>query len=213
MPSFSQTLADLERLESTWRTPREFFAARQPDYLATAASLARRVLMAAMPPDANAIEWRRKTDTVVARVTADLMLSGGILLGVSNPPDPEGNLEGDKTLRPLNQQVTHADVVEWIKAGERGDPGGKRITAQDREKIAAKGYDAVATVVMRAYYSRKSVSSYPRLRKAIQVYLTGAGEAAADPLLDQIAAAWEAHFEPRLARDRSKAVERDCKNF
>ena len=213
MPSFPSTLSDLANLESKWRTPREFFAARQPDYLATAASIARRVLMAAMPPEANPADWKRKTEVVVARITADLMLSGGIHLAISNPPDPDGALSAEKSERPTSQKITHAQVVEWIKAGERGDPGGKRITAEDRASIAKHGYDAKATIVMRAYYSRQSVAAYSRLRKAIQRYFSGAGELADDPLLDAVAAAWEAHFETRLHRDRKADVARDCGRF
>lgn len=76
-----------------------------------------------------------------------------------------------------------------------------------------KGYSAVATIVMRSYYSRKSLTSYSRLRKAIQRYFSGVGEAASDPLLDLVATAWETHFEIRLTRDRKAAVAKDCAGF
>ena len=58
------------------------------------------------------------------------------------------------------------------------------------------GYKALATIVMRAYYSRKPEGSYVRLRRVIQKFLFGIAEDTGDPILDAVATAWTEHFTP-----------------
>ena len=76
-----------------------------------------------------------------------------------------------------------------------------------------KGYRAVATIVMRAYYSLKPVAAYVRLRRAIQKYLHGSEDSTGDKLLDSVAAAWVEHFSVRFPRDMGHYVSGLCRDF
>ena len=109
-------------------------------------------------------------------------------------------------------------LLDWIQAGENNLPDGKRITDRDRAVMAkADGgdarYKALATIVMRAYYSRKPEGSYVRLRRVIQKFLFGIAEDTGDPILDAVATAWTEHFTPRHHRDLKSHVAKLCRGF
>ena len=92
-------------------------------------------------------------------------------------------------------------LLDWIQAGENNLPDVKRITDRDRAVMAKAGggdarYKALATTVMRAYYSRKPEGSYDRLRRVIQKFLFGIAKDTGDPILDAVATAWTEHFTP-----------------
>ena len=206
--SFDELIADTEALEKRLANPADFYQDKQAPYHQTAAAIARRILLAARPQETPPDRWRVKVETIVSRVTAHLLLAGigGIQISVSAPAEAGGELAADKNSRPPSQMVTHNDIVEWVKAGENGLPGGKIWKSEDSKRFAAagggdKGYRAIATVVMRAYYSRRPQANYVRLRRAVQRYISGTSETAGEPLLDAIATAWVEHFTLRLTRD------------
>jgi hypothetical protein len=206
--TFDQLIADTEALESRLRNPADFYQEHQPSYHATAAAVARRVLIAARPEGTPPDRWRAKVEKIVNRVTAHLMLSGigDMVLTVSAPTEDDGKVDPDKVSRSESQKMTHADIMDWVMAGHRGEAGGKIWKQEDYKRFsdagsAEKGYSAISTIVMRAYYSRKPESSYVRLRRAIQRYVHGSQESAGEPLLDAIATAWVEHFSHRLPRD------------
>jgi len=218
--TFSDLIRDTEKLEADLTAPVAAYRGMRDPYHLTARLVAARVLMAAMPADHHGkperIErWKHRVDVTLDRITTDLMLGGwGMVLSVSSPPDPEGELDPDKHNRPQAQRVDHKDVVEWIRDGIAGRPGGKHITERDRKVLAEQGERGLATIVMRAYYSRKSPANYTRLRRAIQRYLAGAVESSTgNALLDAVAAAWMQHFSARFPRDLKAHVARLIRNF
>ncbi len=207
--TFDALISEVDILENKLRNPSDFYQEKQPAYHAAAAAIARRILIAARPQEIPPDQWRIKTERIVRRVTAHLVLAGlgGMILTVSAESADDGALDSDKGSRPPSQAMSHNDIMEWVKAGDKGLAGGKRWTSLDRKRFSDagggdKGYAAIASIVMRAYYSRKPESSYVRLRRAIQRYVHGAAdESAGEPLLDAISAAWVEHFTPRLQRD------------
>jgi len=211
--TFDELFADISALEKKLSAPVEFHAAKSESYHRTATAIARRVLMGARPPEHNADSWSHKVDKTLDRISLDLMLGGGTTLSISSPPESSGSLD-PKESRPPTQQVNHKDIVEWIRSGVAGEEGGKRITAEDRKILddPKQGENALATIVMRAYYSRHNPPNYTRLRRVIQRYLTGE-ESASEPLLDAVAAAWEVHFSVRFSRDLTHHFSRLAREF
>lgn len=218
--SFAELLADVASLEKKLATPTDFHTAKQESYHQTARAIARRILLPQMPANHDPQRWRDKVETVISRLTAELMLGGGMMLALSAPPASTGSLS-PKESRPAAEIVTHADVVEWVKLGQtkskKEDPG-KNWKARDYKVMAeAKseeaGYRSIATVVMRAYYSTKPVAAYARLRRAIQKYLHGSEETTGDKFLDSVAAAWVEHFSVRFPRDMKQYVGKLCREF
>lgn len=220
--TFDQLFRDIERLDKNLSAPVDHYERKRQPYQQTAILLARRVLMAAMPADHHGkpervARWKKRVEVTVDRITTELMLGGwGMILSISSPPDPEGELDSDKGSRPQNQKVEHKDVVEWIRAGVAGLPGGKKITARDKKVLAdpKQGENGLATIVMRAYYSRSSLANYTRLRRVIQRYLAGAVEdSTGDALLDAVATAWAEHFSLRFPRDLKAHVSKVVREF
>jgi len=219
--TFSDLFRDIEAVDKQLAAPVELHAARQEPYHRTARLVARRVLLATVPAEHQAnpeavARWKHRVEITLDRITTELMLGGwGMVISISSPSEAEGALDPKET-RPQAQQVSHQDVVEWIRAGIDGEAGGKRITARDKTIIddPKQGEKALATIVMRAYYSRKSPPNYTRLRKAIQRYLAGAVEdATGNSLLDAVATAWVEHFSVRFPRDLKTHVSRLVRQF
>jgi hypothetical protein len=209
LKGFDKLLTDVRKLETGLRHPVRFFAEKQDTYHATAAAIARRVIIGMRPPETDAAEWARRAEVVISRIVSELMLGGGLAISVEDAanaapaPQPGGN--------PANP--TRDDIVEWIRAGLRGEAGGKRITDADRERIARHGERAVATIVRRAVYSDRNSPSYHRLRRAIHSYLSGAGDAVADDMLRAVLTAWEVHFSVRASRDLAAYVADVARKF
>jgi hypothetical protein len=211
--TFAELYADLDQLEERLSKPRDFYYDRFLPYLAKARELAEKTAIDLRPQDRKKPEWDSRCRRVADRVTAHLML-GGAGLTLSLPADPQfGELEDDKKYRPFHQQVTHADVVRWIEAGQAGIPGGKRITAEDAEFIGKKGINAKATIVMRAYYSRNPIAAYSRLRQAVQRYMHGSEGADKHVVLDAIAAVWAEYFATRFPLDLEHHVAQVIREF
>jgi len=211
--TFAELYADLDQLEERLSKPREFYFDRFLPYLAKARELAEKTAMDLRPQDRKKHEWDARCRHVADRVTANLVLGGGGLM-LSVPADPTfGELEEDKTARPFHQQVTHADVVRWIEAGQAGIPGGKRITPADEADIRKSGINAKATVVMRAYYSRNPVAGYSRLRRAIQRYMHGSEGADKHVVLDAIATVWQEYFATVFPMDLEQHVAQVIREF
>jgi hypothetical protein len=195
-------IKEVAAIEKGLANPTRFYAARQDAYHSTAFSIARRTILALRPPAADPEEWARRAETVASRILSELMLGGGLAISIADsandatPAEPGGN--------PSNPTLD--DLIQWIRAGLRGEPGGKRITPEDRARIAKYGERAVATVVKRAIYSDRGKPAYQRLRRAVHRYLSGADEAASDDILDAVLTAWEEHFTIRHERDLKRYV-------
>lgn len=171
------------------------------------------------PPTTKPEEWKRKTDRVVARVGATLLFGGnGIIFRIA---EPGGNADGGlapKEQRPDSQVMTFDDIKDWIRAGQKGEPGAKRITAEDEKFMAdagggEAGINAVASIVMKAYYSSTPKPNYTRLRAAIQRYMLGNRATQSSPLLDAVAKAWREHFAVVIRRDLKDHAAQLCREF
>lgn len=205
---FDELLADVDRLERELEEPASFYREHREEYYRQAAEITRRVLMMAAPQGANPHDWKRKVERIVDRVTAELLVgNNGIVFTFG------ADLETADGQRPVKQVMTYTDIEEWIKAGLEGVDGGKRITAIDEKVMAEKGIKGVASIVMKAYYSRNPDARYERLRRAIQRYFLGARPAAEEPLLDLVAAAWHAHFSVVIADDLERHAAELCRRF
>jgi hypothetical protein len=211
--TFDRLFSDIARLDASLSSPVELHARQRQPYHKTARAIARRVLTAAKPPDHDSASWNHKVEKTLDRITSESMLWAMTTLELTLPPESSGDL-ATKENRPAAQRVSHPEVVEWIRSGVNGEAGGKRITSRDREILndPKQGESALATIVMRAYYSRNNPANYTRLRRAIQRYLTGE-EAASDPLLDAVLLAWHEHFAVRFPRDMAAHVARLAAGF
>lgn len=211
--TFEELIRDTAALEERLSAPADFHASRQEPYHKIAITIARRILLASKPEATDQDRWEHKVERTLDRITTHLMLGGaGLILSISDPPDPQGDLSA-KDQRPGNQLVTHADVVEWIRAGLAGLEGGKRLTPRDYKILADSGENSLATIVMRAYYAGRSPANYVRLRRVIQRYLHGAAESTSTPLLDAVATAWAEHFSVRYEEDLREYVGRVVRIF
>jgi hypothetical protein len=211
---FDKLLTDVRRLEENLARP-TMYAERRAEYHAHAVQVARETLTIIRPPDVSPEEWKRRVDLVVARVMAEVLVTrNGILFSVSSPElaAADGSLAPNDS-RPASQVMSFEDIKEWIRAGQKGEPGGKIITAEDAQRIREQGIDAVASIVMKAYYSAKPDSRYTRLRAAIQRYMLGSRATAAAPLLDTIATAWAEHFSSTIPRDLKTHAAKLCREF
>lgn len=210
--TFDELLRDCNRFENQLANPEPFYQRHGKAYHDTARLIAKRVLLDLIPQGEDKDRWRVKVERVVDRVTGELMVGGGLLLTIFADEEYSSTL-APKGERSSQQSVTHADVVEWIRAGLDGREGGKRITARDRDIIAKQGEKALATIVMRAYYSHQPKASYARLRRVIQRYLFGVSETTGNSLLDAVATAWVEHFTVRHRRDLNAYVGELCRQF
>lgn len=213
MRGFEQLLHDVKLFEHRLASPPTFYHHRQ-EYHATARRIAADVLRLMRPVDTDAKEWDRKIARILDRVVSELLLGGnGIIFGVTDPGEAqEGTLDPKATRRP-SQVMTYDNIKDWIRAGIRGEPGGKRITAIDDAVMQKKGIDGVAQIVMKAYYSSAADARYNRLRAAIQRYFLGGKSKQSTPLLDAVAQAWLAHFTPAIHRDLADYATRICREF
>lgn len=214
--TFEDLARDIEKFDEKLNRPVAFYQEVGQSYHVTARMIATRVLMGAMPPGEDAERWKVKVDRAVTRIVAQSMSYGALVLTMFE--EAESGALAPKSARPAAQRIGHADVVEWIKAGVNGMEGGKKITATDRKRIAdagseEKGYRAIATIVMRAYYSNRAPANYTRLRRAIQGYLFGTDEESGSKTLDAVAIAWVEHFTVRQHRDLKGYVGRLCREF
>lgn len=211
--TFDELIEEVRELDKALSSPESFYRDHVDSYHAEARRIAEKVLIDARPATADRVDWARKARLVADRVAAHLMLGGGMVLSLAASKASDGSLEPDKNNRPFEQRMSHADIVEWIKAGQEGRPGGKRITPDDEAFIRKHGINAKATIVMRAYYSREPMSSYRRLRRAIQDYFFGTEKTDTDPLLDAISVAWTEYFSVRFPQDMADHVTRVVRRF
>jgi len=208
---FDETLAALERMEARLSTPRDFWLGKAAEYHGIARRIAVDVLTHLRPPDQPADTWAAKVDRVADRVTADVSIWGNsLVLGIQDPGEANPGVPVQRLPPGSAQVVTLDDIREWIRAGLRGEEGGKRITPGDESLIRDRGIDAVAQRVRTAYYSRAPLGAYGRLRSAIQRYFLGAKDKDTDPLLDAVATAWTETFTPIVQRDLEKWVGERC---
>lgn len=201
--SFDDLISDVEKLDDDLRNPESYHLSLQGSYHKAAYDIAYRVLMAAMPADAKPSEWRRKVERLCSRITTEIMLGGGMVVRADGADDATGDVQPSGSAQ---NRITIHEIARWVQAGEAGEPGGKILTAKDRQRMAEagggeRGYYAIAEIVRRAYYSSKPIASYGRLRRAIQRYTYGLQDSSGEPLLDAVAVAWNAYFEKRFARD------------
>lgn len=219
LKGFDSVLGRVRKLESALHQPASFYASKRGEYHQQASRIAEAILIQLRPATTKPEEWKRKTDRVVARVTATLLFGGdGIIFRIAEPGGTTDGGLAPNEQRPESQVMSFEDIKDWIRAGQRGEPGAKRITAAD-EKVMAKagggeaGINAVASIVMKAYYSSAPKSNYTRLRAAIQRYMLGARETQSSPLLDAVAKAWREHFAVVIRRDLKDHAVQLCKDF
>ncbi len=214
LSGFDELLADVHALEAELTAPTSLYQRHRADYYQQARRVAAEVLRLIRPPDFKAAEWNIKVDRIVDRVTTEMAMGGnGIIFGIGEPGEAADGGLAPKESRPSSQQMTYEDIKEWIRAGLEGEPGGKRITAADETAMRERGIPGVATVVMRAYYSKKTEARYTRLRAALQRYFLGARKTESAPLLDAVAVAWVEHFTPVITRDLSDYAAELCREF
>lgn len=213
MRGFKELVHDVKLFEHRLASPPTFYNHRK-EYHQAARKVAENVLRLSRPVDTDAQEWDRKVERILERVISELLIGGnGIIFGVTDPGElKEGGL-APKATRSSSQTMTYDNIKDWIRAGIRGVPGGKRITAIDDAVMQKKGIDGVAQVVMKAYYSSKADARYNRLRAAIQRYFLGGKSKETAPLLDAVAKAWIEHFTPVIRRDLSDYADRICREF
>lgn len=210
---FDQLLTDVKMFERRLASPPTFYNHRQ-EYQRTARTVAENVLRLMRPVDMDAREWDRKIERILSRVISELLIGGnGIIFGVTDPGEAKEGVLDPKARRSSSQVMTYDNIKDWIRAGQRGEAGGKRITKIDDEIMAKKGIDGVAQIVMKAYYSSKADARYNRLRAAIQRYFLGDKGKDASPLLDAVAKAWVEHLTPVIRRDLSDYAARLCREF
>lgn len=216
--TFAELMADCDAMDARLNhSGQEFFHPHAAEYSGHARRITLQVMMANIPPDTDRDEWRRKAERVAERVADQVMLDGGYMISLASSAATIGALDKDKTNRPPEQVVTHDQVVQWVKDGHDGKPGGKIWKQIDFKRYTDsgggdKGYKAIATIVMRAYYSQEPLSSYVRLRRAIQRYLHE-GVEENNPLLDAIAEAWMAFFSVKYPSDLESHVTKIVRAF
>lgn len=209
MDDFDKVLRDLAVLERKLANPTPFYAQAQESYHVTAAAIAKRVIISMRPESESEKDWNHRAEIVANRLSSELLLGGGLAIFLDDPANQE-----NKTQRTANAAAPNRDdIMEWVKAGIRGEPGGKRITAEDAQRINTHGVQGVAAVVRRAIYSDRNVKSYQRLRRAIYRYLSGSGDATADEVMLAVQEAWVQHFTPRQHRDLSRYVSKLTSTF
>lgn len=219
LKGFESMVSRVRKLESALHQPASFYASKRGEYHQQATRLAEVILTQLRPPTTRPEEWKRKTDRVVARVTTVLLFGGdGIIFRIAEPGGPADGGLAPNEQRPDSQVMSFEDIKDWIRAGQRGEPGGKRITADDEDYMAKAGggeagINAVASVVMKAYYSSAPRSNYTRLRAAIQRYMLGNRDAQSSPLLDAVAKAWREHFAVVIRRDLKDHAVQLCQEF
>jgi hypothetical protein len=219
LKGFEEMVGRVRRLESALHQPASFYASMRGEYHRQATQIAEAILTQLRPPKTKPEDWKRKTDRVVARVTTVLLFGGdGIIFRIAEPGGTADGGLAPNDQRPDSQVMSFDDIKDWIRAGQRGEPGGKRITADDEAYMAKAGggeagINAVAAIVMKAYYSTLPRSNYTRLRAAIQRYMLGNRDSQSSPLLDAIATAWREHFAVVIRRDLKDHAVQLCKEF
>lgn len=219
LKGFDSMLSRVRKLESDLHQPASFYASMRGEYHQQAIRIAAAVLTQLRPPTAKPEEWKRKTDRVVARVGATLLFGGnGIIFRIAEPGGSSDGGLAPNDQRPDSQVMSFDDIKDWIRAGQKGEPGAKRITAADEKAMAAAGggeagINAVASIVMKAYYSSQPKSNYTRLRAAIQRYMLGNRNTESSPLLDAVAKAWREHFAVVIRRDLKEHAAQICRKF
>jgi hypothetical protein len=208
LTGFDQLLSDVRDFEAELAAPASFYARHREEYFQQARLIAMQVLGLSRPPEIKVEEWKRKSDRIIDRIVTELLAGGDGVVFNFGPAD--GNVTGE---RPSSQTMSYEDIKEWIRAGIKGEPGGKRITAIDDEVMSKKGVDGVASVVMKAFYSKKPDPRYARLRSAIQRYFIGARAVESTPLLDSITIAWREHFSVVIPQDLKRYAADLCRRF
>lgn len=177
MATVSETIAALGRFAQKIAVPAEFYEQRRERYLFVARQFVESGIIARRPQNADPAEWaeaakaiRNGMDAVAAftyiRITARQV-------GIARKGE-EGqaafSLQG-------KDDLTREDLIAWIEAGQRGEPGGKNLTDEeaqmDPEEVAAR-------VEHRLAHTRKDPSG---LVDAVARFLDaqGGGKVVVDP--------------------------------
>lgn len=182
--------AAVGRVEEKLRSPEEFFSQRAEDYHALAMRTARATLDSLRPSDVDHESWERRCEEIVHAIGWALVSPSIFRLQIKTEP-------GNKT-----QIISLDDVMRWIEAGHAGEPGGKRITPEDEADLNDPTTRRNrANIIKKAYYSDQPGSTHPRLRDAIQDFLSGTLNEDPDTLTAAIATAWESVFSQRVSED------------
>ncbi len=197
-------IAETAAHEDRLRHPADFFADRSSHYLAVARNIARSVMIAMRPPDTEPDRWERRVDEIATAITTR-MLSAGNGLRLILTDRPAGGVNPEVGARSGVEAVTFEDVMQWIRDGLDGKPGGKIIKPEDEAAFQSEGAKrARASVIMKAYYGLEPNSSWDNLRQHIQRWMRGEDIAEPDKFLDAIAAAWQENFGVILRDDLSR---------
>lgn len=197
-------IAKTQAYEDKLRTPREFFAERSAHYVVIGRNIVRATMIAMRPPDRDPESWNRHVQELADAVTAHLVTAGtGLRITLEKPAD--GSLPSKVSDRSPVQSVGFDDVMQWIRDGLEGKPGGKQLTAEDEADLQSE--EALrnrASIIMKAYYGLDHTPAWESLRHHIQRWLRSEDQLEPDHYLTSIRKAWAETFGPILRDDLAR---------
>jgi hypothetical protein len=191
-------------IETQMHSPADFYAERSGHYLMIAKQIARSVMITMRPPESDPDRWQRRVDEIADEITIRL-LSAGNGLNLTLIDRPSGSVNPEVGERSGVEAITFEDVMQWIRDGQEGKPGGKRIEPEDEEAFQSEaGMRGRASIIMKAYYGLEPRPEWQALRNHIQRWMRGEGIREPDKFLSAITAAWQENFGSILADDLRK---------
>lgn len=210
--NFDQFIQRTQRFEARLRKPSEFFAERSSLYLALARNIARSTMISLRPQDADPERWERRIEEVVTAVTIALMSSGdGLRISIAERKPGDLPAKGDRS---GIQMITFEDVMQWIRDGLEGKPGGKIIKPEDETAFQNEANMRVrASIIMKAYYGQEPRPQWEALRRHIQSWMRGETSSEPDEFMKAIRTAWHASFVPIVRDDLANWLRRETRHF
>lgn len=139
--NIDQAIRRLRQFKESIETPAAFWAAHRERYLEVAKTIVAASLRGGRPPEADPEAWQQGIEDVLALMSSDLFGDGTGMRLLYTPALAGG---GDDLGAKLAEEnfAPYDDILRWVEAGQRGDPGGKRLSAEeqgmDAEEIAAR---------------------------------------------------------------------------
>jgi hypothetical protein len=200
MSALGDFIDRLDAVADRVEDPNAFWRSRQNNYLKAARGLVRRVMRAARPATASIELWEERTERMVKQVSA-LLAQGEGGINIALAADRLGSEAGVRKL--IEEAGTQQQVQwleEWVKAGDDGDPLGKRVDDFDsRELEGSQDYRKLAFRLHRQ--TEIGTFDLPEDFFTFVGVRLGGGVAGGDNILLAILVAWREEFASRIVRD------------
>lgn len=201
MDSLDRMLANVDGVTDQLEEPYHHFQRNRDRYLSIARQITQQTLKHIQPPEADDEDWQRYSDHFINAITA-IGLTHGIKIRYSGSRETQGSNAATE------DEITMADVREWVEAGIAGDPDGKDITEVDHNDAGEINTERTVRLLYHGMSdSYSGVGEFDGIRKRVTEWIESNTGTSFQEFLPTILEAWEAGLTPIIEQDYDKYVD------